>query len=199
MAASSKSIQYSNCEILIPKINCTHKWIIPKFESWSLKNPGQLLNGPLFFPTQGIQLQLKILGSQPTSNRRVFLVNKNYKAIYLSNCFLQYFLCTKNNELYSSKTEVKPDHELAISDEFKLPLFCSGYWESTSSSICSEMKLLIGGNWILRRCFNKVCGQFYPSWSSRPNPEDRKSKIPEVLNLIFVPIYIYSIKNFTIH
>ena len=157
MAASSKSIQYSNCEILIPKINCTHKWIIPKFESWSLKNLGQLLNGPTFVPTQGIKLQLKILGAQPTGNRRVFLVNKDQKAFYLSNCFLQYFLCTKNNDLYSSKTEVQPDHELAISDEFKLPWISNGLWGCTSSSICSEMPL---GNWILRRCLIKFVVNF---------------------------------------
>ena len=115
---SSKLIHYSNCEI--PKINCTYKWIIPEFQSWSSKNPGQWLNSPPFFPAQGIKMQLRILGSQPNCDFRVFLVNKEQNPIYLSNCFLQFFWHSGVG-LRMKTTEVKPDHELAISDEFLLP------------------------------------------------------------------------------
>ena len=144
--ASSNSIQYSNCEI--PKINCTHKWIIPEFESWSSENAGEWLNSPPFFPAQGIKMQLKIIGSRPNSDFRVFLVNKEQKPIYLTKCFLQFFNQRRVGcELCSNTTEVEPDHELAISDEFILPWSSrkcesgSGprYWSYYGGSISNEL------------------------------------------------------------
>ena len=125
--ASSKSIHFSNCQITT--INYKHKWVIPNFESWSMKNQDQWLQDSPFSPTQGIQMQLKILGSKPDSgDLKVFLVNRDQNPIYLSKSFLQYFvhvsgLTWRNREgrLRCHTTEVKPDHVLAISEEFSLP------------------------------------------------------------------------------
>ena len=136
--ASSKSIHYSNCEIT--KINYTHKWVIPNFESWSMKNQDQWLHDSPFFPTQGIQMQLKILGSKPDCDLKVFLVNRDQNPIHLSKSFFQYFFCAKDRRIVCHTTEAKPDHVLAISEEFCLP------WSSRKK---------VSDQWVSSSGFNK--------------------------------------------
>ena len=121
--ASLKSIYTSNCETEIPKINCTHEWVIPNFESWSQsENPDRWLNDSPFCPLQGIQLQLKILGSGPkfSSDIRVFLVNRDQNPIYLSACSLDFYRPYPARDGFTHMTERKPKHELVLSDEFNL-------------------------------------------------------------------------------
>ena len=136
--ASLKSIHYSNCEITT--INYKHKLVIPNFESWSMKNQDQWLHDSPFFPTQGIQMQLKILGSKPDCDLKVFLVNRDQNPIHLSKSFFQYFFCAKDRRIVCHTTEAKPDHVLAISEEFCLP------WSSRKK---------VSDQWVSSSGFNK--------------------------------------------
>ena len=121
--ASLNSIYTSNCETKISNIDCARLWAIPNFDSWSRENSGQWLNDSPFCPLQGIQLQLKILGTEFQNNFRVFLVNRDQNPIYLSKCSLQFLRPTPHptNDGFTYLTEDKPEHELALSDEFTLP------------------------------------------------------------------------------
>ena len=56
---TDKALKFTKCQI--SKINFTHTWNIPKFAVWIKENKGKWLDGCLFSPAQGIQLQIKIL------------------------------------------------------------------------------------------------------------------------------------------
>ena len=156
------------------KINCTHKWVIPNFESWrQSENPDRWLYGSPFCPLQGIQLQLKILGSGPkfSSDIRVFLVNRDQNPIYLSACSLDFYRPYPARDGFTHMTEDKPEHELVLSDEFNLHWSSSKYdpWEGTRKPWFFEDCELetefdqTSGNWIPKRQTSKAisCVQLF--------------------------------------
>ena len=84
---ASKTVRYSNCNLENIQVRCSRELVIPDFGTWIESNQGNWLDGPVFSPIQGVQLQIKILGSS-NSNGLVYLKNCLELPVQFADCSL---------------------------------------------------------------------------------------------------------------
>ena len=137
-------IHYSNCQLEQIQIQFSHQWIIPDFGKWVDENPGQWLNDQPFSPIQGIQLQLKILGSpwSLNGNVRIFLKNCKPKPINLTTFKISYSAMTEDGD-YKTHPESGYFPSLALTEELKLCWSERDDWDDLPSR---SLKNKLNGN-----------------------------------------------------
>ena len=134
-------IHYSNCQLEQIQIQFSHQWIIPDFGKWVDENQGQWLNDQPFSPFQGIQLQLKILGSL-NGDARIFLKNCKPKPINLTTFKISYSAMTEEGD-YKTHPERKNFPSLALTEELKFCWSSRDNWDELPSR---SVKKKLNGN-----------------------------------------------------